>query len=104
MNRTLDQREDKSWAYADLLLQRTLQLTSDVVRSRDDLERQVGIDGDKYPFESLLLVVRELCRHPSAASSRLVDLGEWLRARLAPSKRGAPLQATTTTEASCTPS
>jgi hypothetical protein len=92
VNRTLDERLDKAWAYADLLLLSALQPSSDFLRWRDALEQQILSDGDAYPLESLLLVVRDLCLHPSPVRSRLTELGEWLRTALPPHKRGVPLE------------
>jgi hypothetical protein len=92
VERNLDQRRrDKAWAYNDLLLLSTLQPASDLSRWREKLEQQIESGGDKFPFESLLQVVRELCRRRSPVFLRLADLAEWLRNLVPESMRGDPV-------------
>jgi len=84
-------RPDRAWAYADLALMRLLRGEEEarVHDALQGLERASDESRDKYfTYESLLKVIRDLAQKPLPVHDGLVAVGEWLRKKLPPGKRG----------------
>jgi hypothetical protein len=88
---TIPRRTDKAWGYADLVILSALRSSSNFTARWINFVLQVKRDGDDYPFESLLSVVRDLVNLPIGPKTTLIELGEDLRKQLPKDRRGDPL-------------
>jgi hypothetical protein len=91
VKKSIPRRYDKEWAYADLVLLAALRSSPEVGARWENFKTVVKESDDKYPFESLLSVVRSLVRRPLRQKSALLRVGKVLRQELPEEKRGAPM-------------
>jgi hypothetical protein len=82
-------RPDVAWALADLAMIELLRDGSDLDSILDQLDQETLTD--KYPFESMLNVIRDLLRADVQPRQRLLAVGEQVRDKLPEAMKGQPL-------------
>lgn len=82
-------RPDVAWALADLAMIELLRDGSDLDSILDELDQATLTD--KYPFESMLNVIRDLLRADVQPRERFLKVGEQIRDKLPAPMKGPPL-------------
>jgi hypothetical protein len=84
-------RPDVAWALADLAMIELLRNGSDLDSILEQLDQETLTD--KYPFESMLNVIRDLLRAYVQPRQRFRAVGDQVRNKLPEAMKGLPLPA-----------
>lgn len=85
-------RRDRAWALADLVMVRVLGRLDGIDGALSALDE--SSEGDPFPYQSTLKVIRELVQLNLPVRDKLLVVGERLRQRLPDTMQGKPLVST----------